>query len=42
MTPFPERLQNFTTCSGLVESSSKQQMEIKGKGDIVMDCALKE
>jgi hypothetical protein len=42
MTPFPQRLQNYTICSGFVESSSKQQMEIKGKGDIVMDCALKD
>jgi hypothetical protein len=41
MTPFPERFQNFKTCFGLVESSSKQQMEIKGKGDIVMDCVLR-
>jgi hypothetical protein len=42
MTPYPERLQIYTTCSGLVESSSKQQMEIKGKGDIVVDCTLKD
>jgi hypothetical protein len=42
MAPFPERLQNYTTCSGLVESSSKQYLQIKGKGDIRMDCVLKD
>ena len=37
MTPFSERLQNFRNCSEHIESSSKQQMEIKGNGDLVLE-----
>jgi hypothetical protein len=41
MRPFLVGLQNYTICSGLVYSNSKQQWEIQETGDIRMNCTLK-
>jgi len=42
MTPYAERLLNYSVCSGFVKSSSQQRMEIVRKGDVVMDCVLRD
>jgi len=42
MTPYAERLLNYSICGGLVRSSSLKSMEIVNKGDVVMDCVLRD
>jgi len=42
MTPYAERLLNYSVCGGFVKSSSQKSMEIVGKGDVVMDCVLRD
>jgi len=42
MTPYAERLLNYSVCGGFVKSSSQKTMEIMGKGDVVMDCVLRD
>jgi len=42
MTPYAGRLLNYSKCSGFVKSSSQKSMEIIGKGDVVMDCVLRD
>ena len=40
MTPFAERLLNYSVCGGFVQSSSQQS--IFGRGDVLMDCVLRD
>jgi len=42
MTPYAGRLLNYSVCGGSVRSSSQKSMEIVGKGDVVMDCVLRD
>jgi len=42
MTPYAGRLLNYSVCGGFVKSSSQKSMEIVGKGDVVMDCVLRD
>jgi hypothetical protein len=42
MTPYSGRLLNYTKCSGFVKSSSQESMEIEGKGDVIMECVLRD
>jgi len=41
MTPYAGRLLTYRKCSGFVKSSSQDSMEIVGKGDVIMECVLK-
>jgi len=41
-TPYAERLLNYTKCSGFVKSSSQASIEIVGKGDVIMECVLRD
>jgi len=42
MTPYAGRLLNYSVCGGFVKSSSQKSMEIVAKGDVVMDCVLRD
>jgi len=42
MTAYAERLLNYSVYGGFVKSSSHNSMEIIGKGDVVMDCVLRD
>jgi len=42
MTPDAGRLLNYLVCGGFVTSSSQKSMENVGKGDVVMDCVLRD
>jgi len=42
MTPFAGRLLNYSVCGGFVKSSSQKSLEIVGRGDVVMDCVLRD
>jgi len=42
MTPYADRLLNYSVCGGFVISSSQKSMEIVGKGDVMMDCVLRD
>jgi len=42
MTPYAGRLPNYSVCGGFVKSSSQMGMEIVSKGDVVMDCVLRD
>jgi len=42
MTPQAGHLLNYSVCDGFVRSSSQKSMEIAGKGDVVMDCVLRD
>jgi hypothetical protein len=42
MTSFARRIGDYTICSGIVKSSSKASMPIKGQGHVVMDCELSD
>jgi len=42
MTPHAGRLLNYTKCSGFVKSSSQESIEIEGKGDLIMECVLRD
>jgi len=42
MTPYAGLLLNYSVCGGFVKSSSQETMEIVGKGDVVMDCVLRD
>jgi len=42
MTPYAGHLLNYSVCGGFVKSSSQKSMEIVGKGDVVMDCVLRD
>jgi len=42
MTPYAGRLPNYSVCGGFVKSSSQMSMEIVSKGDVVMDCVLRD
>jgi len=33
---------NYTKCSGFVKFSSQESMEIEGKGDVIMECVLRD
>jgi len=41
-TPYAGRLLNYSVCGGLVKSISQKSMEIVGKGDVVVDCVLRD
>jgi len=42
MTPYAGHLVNYSVCGGFVKSSSPKTMEIVGKGDLVIDCGLRD
>jgi len=42
MTPYAGCLLNYSECSGFVKSSSQESMEIEGKGDVIMECVLRD
>jgi len=42
MTADAGRLLNYSICGGFVKSSSQRSMGIVGKGDVVIDCILKD
>jgi len=42
MTPYAGRLLNYSVCARFVISGSQMTMEIVGKGDVVMDCVLRD
>jgi len=42
MTPYAGSLLNYSVCGRFVKSSSQGTMEIVGKGDIVLDCVLRD
>jgi len=42
MCPDPERFEHLAICSGLVKSSSTDQMKITGKGSVVLRCTLRD
>ena len=42
MTPFAGRLLNYSVFGRFVKSSSQKSMEIVGRGDVVMDCVLRD
>jgi len=42
MTPYAGHLLNYLVCGEFVKSSSQKSMEIVGKGDVVMDCVLRD
>jgi len=42
MIPLAERLLNYSKCPGFIESSSPKSREIVGKGDVIMDCVLRD
>ena len=42
MTPYAGRLLNCSVCGRFVKSSSQKSMEIVGKGEVVMDCVLRD
>jgi len=41
MSPYGERLFNYTKCFGFVKSSLQESMVIVGKGDVIMECVLR-
>jgi hypothetical protein len=42
MTPYAGCLLNYAKCSGFVKSSSQESMEMEGKGDVIMECVLRD
>jgi len=42
MTSYAGCLLNYTKCSGFVKSSSQESMEIVGKGEVIMECVLRD
>ncbi|KAI0992571.1 hypothetical protein K3495_g15614, partial [Podosphaera aphanis] len=40
MCPYPERFECISDCSGLVTSSSGQNMKVLGRGTVVLNCML--
>src|SRR5690606_5519991 len=42
MVPTTDRFSRFQVCGGTVKSSATTTMEIKGKGSVLLDCALRD
>jgi len=42
MTPYVGGLPNYSKCSRFVKSSSQGSMEIVGKGNVIMECVLRD
>jgi transposase InsO family protein len=42
MIPYGGCLLNITKCSGFVKSSLQESMDIVGKGDVIMECVLRD
>ena len=42
MCPNPESLEHIMICSGLVKSSSTDEMKVAGKGSVVLRCTLRD